>query len=149
LEALNDTITEAEDAITNATDDADAPGLGLSLVTIDASTVTGTSGDDIFLLSDTDSAVLNFNTQGSDKLYVGTGFTLVTAGEDDAITDSLGDVAVLEAIVIDDGTDTKIYFEEETFAGNSSSTSDLVEITLDGVTGAEVSIDANGFLTIA
>lgn len=157
LAALNETLTElkdaakdAEKAITNPTTDKDAPGLGINLADLDAGETGTASEADIFLLGKLSKSITNFDAD-LDSIFVGTGFTLFAVSNKDAkIKDNLGDPSVLEAIVLDDGTDTTIYFEQKTFAGNSSSTTaDMVTVTLTGVTGQEVSIDANGFLTIA
>jgi hypothetical protein len=143
LESLDTAIDEAEDVL----DDE-----GYTVESIDAANEAGTADNDIFLLGDTDSAIANFElteADTGDTIFVGEAFAVVNAGEDEDITDDLGDVATLEAIVVDDGADTTIYFEEKAFAGNGSTDADTIEITLTGVTDAEVSIDADGFLTVA
>ena len=115
-----------------------------------AAGLTATADNDIYLLSTADGVIDAFNDAGSDSIYVGTDFTLVTVAADETIaTDNLGDVSTLEAFIVDDGTDTFVYFEDETFGGSAASTADLTTVELTGVTGAEVSIDTNGFLTIA
>ncbi|WP_277809985.1 hypothetical protein [Chromohalobacter canadensis] len=146
LAQLDASVEEAETSLEDE---------GFAVEAIDSADEAGTADNDIFLLGDTDAAIDNFavtetNAEGEvagDRIYVGEQRDVVTA---DDITDDLGDASALEAIVVDNGTDTSVFFEEKVFAGNSSSDSaDMTEVTLTGVTGGEVSINSDGFLTVA
>lgn len=148
LEEKNDAITEAEEAITNETDDADAPGLGLNLR--DFGTQNATTGDDVFVFADavsTTVAITGFGATGEDYLFFGEGYTLVALG-DKAITTNVGSVSDLEIFWEQDGANLKLYVEAETFAGNSTSTADITTVQLSGVSAEDISF-ADGFLTIA
>jgi hypothetical protein len=147
LAALNAAVTAAEATFTDADN--------LVPVSIVTGTQAATPGNDIYLV-DTAIATANitsFGAAGSDSIYLGTEYALVVAGTDETITDNLGSVSALELIVVDNGTDTMLYVENETFAGNASTlaanNTDLTTITLTGVTGSDVSIDANGLVTVA
>lgn len=152
LDAVTDyetAVADATAAITNATDHATAPGLGLNLLTV-GTDASASSNDDVYLYVDgTAGTVLNFGTQGTDIMYVGSDYTLVSLAEGEAITDSIGDASVLEAIIADDGSNTTIYFEDAAYSANGSTASDLTAVTLTGVTGLTASIDTDGFLTLA
>lgn len=151
-EAYTDLI-EAKDAalaaIENAVDDEENPGLGIDVLEASVGVVTFTVSDDLFLFTGEAVSLENFGEDGTDLLYIGTDYSLVVAAEGAKLADSLGDVAILEVIALDNGTDTVLYFEQKAFAGNGSSDADMVAVTLTGVTGAEFSLSADGFLTIA
>jgi len=148
LEEKNDAITEAEEAITNETDDADAPGLGLNLR--DFGTQNATTGDDVFVFADDVNAtvtITGFGAAGEDYLFFGQDYNLVALG-DKAITTNVGSVSDLEIFWEQDGANLKLYVEAESFAGNASSTADITTIQLSGVSAEDISF-ADGFLTIA
>lgn len=113
--------------------------------------VNGTTENDIFLFDEeasADASVANFGAAGEDQLFFGEGFTLVALGDDEAITDNVGDVSVQEIFWEQNGNDVELYVEAETFAGNGSSEADLTQVTLTGVTGADLQDNlASGTLT--
>lgn len=140
LEELQAAVDAAEKALEDT---------GFEVIHLDEVAVAGTAGDDVFVLYGDDSSIYNFNAQGSDKLYVGGDFKLVTLGADQKITDErLGDSAELEIFIKQDGANTVLYVEEQTFAGNRADSNDLVEITLNGVTASDLVLE-DGFLSIA
>jgi hypothetical protein len=117
----------------------------------------GTAANDVFLLGDANGTITGFALTATDDdgvvtgdtLFVGSEFSLVTAGKEKTIKDNLGDVSLLEVIAIDNGTDTVLYFEGKTFAGNNANADDMAAvITLAGVTNATLALN-DGFLTIA
>ncbi|XKH59404.1 hypothetical protein LG290_12025 [Halomonas sediminis] len=144
LESLDKAVEDAEKALADE---------GYVVESIDTANEAGTADSDIFLLTDTDTAITGFelttDEEAGDSIYVGEQLSIVLAGEDQDISDDLGDVAAQELIVVDNGTSTTLYFEEKSFAGNGSSAADMTVIELTGVTGSEVSINADGFLTVA
>lgn len=115
------------------------------------SDVSGTAENDIFLFDEdasADAAIGNFGTAGEDQLFFGEGFTLVTLEDNESITDKVGDVATQEIFWEQNGNNVELYVENETFAGNGSSEADLTQVTLTGVTGADLQDNlANGTLT--
>lgn len=143
LTALKETITEAEDAITDSVEDG---GLGVNLL---ASTATAfSSDDDVFLyVEGTDKSFTGFGTSGEDKIFFGEGFSLVEIPEGDDINDNVGDSAAKEILWDQQGTNLVLYVEEETFAGSSSAgaAADITTITLTGVDAADVSFEG-GYL---
>jgi len=155
LATLNDQLTDLQDAaadalaaIENATD-ADPAGLGIDVL---EGADNFTASDDVYLFDADagDQALTGFGVDGTDTIFVGTDYAVAVAADGETIADNIGDVAALEVIVVDDGTHTTLYFEGETFAGNSAGVDDLsATIELTGVTGGTVAIDADGFLTIA
>lgn len=103
--------------------------------------VAGTVDNDIFLFDEeasADASIANFGAAGEDQLFFGEGFTLVALEDGESITDKVGDVATQEIFWEQNGNNVELYVENETFAGNGSSTADLTQVTLTGVTGADL-----------
>ncbi|MCD2089477.1 hypothetical protein K8090_17370, partial [Halomonas meridiana] len=147
LTALEDAVTGAKAAIENDVDDADAPGLGYTLKDfIDGATAT--SADDIYLFDadQADVTIGQFGAAGEDRLFFGSDYTFVELADGEAITDNVGDISTLEIFWKVETGNLKLWVEEETFAGNASSASDSVAITLTGVTADEFAVE-DGFLT--
>jgi len=148
LADLQAAAADALAAIENATD-ADPAGLGIDVL---EGADNFTAGDDVYLFDAGagDQTLANFGAAGEDTLFIGKDYTLTVAAEGQTIANNIGNVSALEVIVVDNGTDTVLYFEGETFAGNSAGTADMAAtITLQGVTGGTIAVDADGFLTIA
>jgi len=107
----------------------------------------GTSADDLFVFDGKTGGTINaFGSEGNDKIYFGTDFTLVTLADDQVIADNLGSSSALE--IFYDASLATLYVEKQAFGGNSVGTSEIVEITLAGVTGG-VELSADGYLTVA
>jgi hypothetical protein len=149
LADLQAAAADALAAIENATD-ADPAGLGIDVL---EGADNFTAGDDVYLFDAGAGSytLANFGAAGEDTLFIGKDYTLTVAAEGQTIANNIGNVSVLEVIAVDNGTNTVLYFEGETFAGNSSAgTADMAAtITLQGVTGGTIAVDADGFLTIA
>jgi hypothetical protein len=137
--------TAANDAITNGAED-DPVGLGVSLIVIEAE-AEATDADDAFVYSSDAGDITDFGAEGTDSIYFGTDYALVALGAEEAIEDAVGDASALEIFWMQDGEDTVLYVEEETFGGNSTTTGDIVEITLNGVDAADI-VYANGYLQV-
>ena len=148
---LKGAVLASKEAIENATDDADAPGLGVTLIDFGAD-FGALAEDELTVYSAVAAAgnddVANFGAAGTDSIYFGEGYTLV---EVDADAKSQGDVAALEILWEQDGADLILYIEEETFAGNSATAFlnnvDITTITLTGVDAADVTLE-NGYLSV-
>ena len=139
-------VTAAQEAIENDTDDADAPGLGITLL---EGADNFTTDSDVYLFDETLSAgqsLTDFGADGEDKIYFGEQFSLVEIAGENGINGNEGDVAALEILWEQDGADLKLYVEEETFGGNSDGVADVTTITLTGVDAADVSFEA-GYLS--
>jgi hypothetical protein len=105
-------------------------------------TVVGSGASDVFVVGTSDATINLFGLQGSDSLYIGTGYTANTAGL------TKGNDAVLEAFIVsaNSGADTKVVLETKVFGSNSADAE--ITITLTGVKAADVHLDANGIITV-
>nr|WP_298249728.1 hypothetical protein [uncultured Halomonas sp.] len=144
LKAVNQAITDAEEALTD--DEADG-GFGVNLVDLGG---TGTAEDDLFVFSaGDDTSTDQFGVAGDDSIYVGDGFTRVDLAADADFADAQGDVATMEVFFQQNGSDAVLTFEDKAFAASGSSASqDLTEVTLTGVNVEDLSID-NGYINVA
>jgi hypothetical protein len=115
---------------------------GYNLVNNISGTVIGTGASDVFVAGTTDATISLFGLQGNDSLYIGTGYTVNTAGLTKGVD------SVLEAFIVsaNSGADTKIVLETKPFSSNSSDAE--ITITLTGVKAADVHLDANGIITV-
>lgn len=68
---------------------------------------------------------------------------------DDLATQRLGDSGALEIFAQQSGNNVVLSFESEAFAGNAVNTDDIVEVTLTGVSLENLSLSADGFITVA
>jgi hypothetical protein len=144
MEGLNDAVTAAREALENDVEDG---GLGINLL---EGSSNFTVDDDVYLFNadNGDLTLTKFGANGDDKIFFGEEFTLVAIPDGEDINDNVGDVAALEILWDQQGTNLVLYVEGETFGGNSAGTDDVVQITLSGVNAADVSFEG-GFLTIA
>lgn len=142
LDAVNGQIKAATDAFT-------ANNL-LQPVTLDTTKVDAyhsiaplaTAGADIYVASTANATITNFGLLGNDALYVGSKYT--TLGSD--LTK--GDPAVLEAFLTKDAGGNALITLEQKAYGSSSGT-DLVTITLTGVTDLTKVHLNNGIITVS
>ncbi|MFA6761246.1 MAG: hypothetical protein WCR69_09410, partial [Sulfuricurvum sp.] len=145
LESLNKAIVDANKAITDSVEDG---GLG---VTLREKAQNFTTADDVYLFDAKDSAnqsLTNFGAKGNDTIFFGSSFT-GGLKEITKVANDNGDAGKLEIFWLQNGADVEIYVEQKAFAGNGSTDADLVKVTLSGVTGADLSLNDDGFLTIA
>ncbi|WP_242225228.1 DUF4214 domain-containing protein [Shinella zoogloeoides] len=144
---LADAVAYAEDQITNDENGTPA-GLNTDLFETPG-TVNFDAGDDVYLFTESTTAttINSFSVAGDDSIYFGAGYKLVALGDDD-ITDNVGNVGELEIFWKEVAGDLVLYVENETFAGNGSTSGDITTITLDGVSGDEVAL-VGGFLVEA
>ena len=140
LQSHVDAITAAEKVFDTL--EVEAP------VTING-TVIGTADNDLFLASETEGTIVNFNAQGKDSIFVGTDFTtLKVLSGTEVVTGRVGDVAVLEIFAKQNGSNLDLWVEQQAFAGSATGDADLVKITLAGVNANDLVL-SEGFLTIA
>lgn len=149
IKALDDSATALEKAVDDAMTALEDAGYEVQLVD---GGVAGTLQDDVFLFqADTaaeDLVISAFNEEGSDVLYVGTGYTLNVLGADaDLASQRLGDASALEIFVQQKGADTILYVEADAFAGNDLNLGEITTITLTGVNASELNL-AGGFLSL-
>lgn len=140
--ALDEKVTAAEKAVTDA---------GFALEVLDTGAEAASGDSDVFLFgaSTVNTTVSSFGLQGDDRIFFGEGFSLVELADDQAVSQNVGSSSALEIFMEQDGANTVLWVEKQAFAGSSTtSTSDLVQITLTGVTAEDVTFD-NGYLTVA
>lgn len=151
LGSLNEERTELVNAANRAEaqiendENGDPAGLGISLLEgADNFTVE----DDVYLFAEgANQSLTGFGTGGEDSIYFGAGYSLVALG-DNGIGDNVGSVSELEIFWEEVGGNLVLYVENETFAGNGSTTGDITTITLNGVSADEVAL-VGGFLVEA
>jgi len=159
LESVNDNV---EDALVAIVDEDDGLGVDVwtaadSTTTIDvdgvsaASTAAGGTADiddDVILYSEdfADFTVANFGGTGEDRIYFGEGFSLVELSEAWDPTESVGNSATQEIFWEELSGNLTLYVENEAFAGNASTAGDITQITLTGVSAADIEF-SNGYLT--
>ena len=123
---------------------------GLELPVAVEGGVTATAENDIFLFTEEAGTVSGFGLEGDDQLFVGTDFTWTALeAADDLATDRLGDSSVLEIFAQQNGNNVVLSFENEAFAGNATNLEDITEVTLTGVSVEDLSLSADGFITVA
>ncbi len=137
-------VADTEDAL-EALEDA-----GWNVVTLDGEADDGGEGNDVYLYDETGDEIEDFSAEGDDLIFFGTGYTLVTIdAEDDISADSFGAANTLEIFVQDDGEDTTLWVELETFGGSSTNgISDLIQITLTGTTDVEAALTNSGYFSV-
>ena len=157
-EELKQDVTEAQqlaDALEQLNDDIEAAettleDLGYELPITAEGSVFGTAGDDVFLFSGEDANVTGFGATGEDLLYVGTGFARADLDSDvDLAATREGDAGVLEIFFQQDGNNTKLFIEEVEFAGSANGGFEGAEVTLVGVNAEDLTLNAEGFITLA
>ena len=99
----------------------------------------GTTASDIFVVGTADGTITSFGRSGEDVLYIGSGYTLNTG----ALT--TGNNAVLEVFFVQQGNNTIVTIETETFGSNSAEAE--IKITLTGVDAEDLTFE-NGIITL-
>ncbi|WP_048306565.1 hypothetical protein [Halomonas sp. PR-M31] len=140
LTALEENITEAQEAFTDLEVNLNDTG-------------AGTAENDLFIFNveDGDTSITDFGASGEDQLYVGNAFTKVDldlAAGTTLQNSAQGNTNALEVFFQQDGTDAKLFFESEAFAGSSKAGFDGTTITLTGVNVDQLSYE-DGFISIA
>ncbi|MBB6135766.1 hypothetical protein HD842_003933 [Massilia aurea] len=156
IKALNDAVAGLQKAEANVTQyDALHAAVtasskvftdnGYALQQVDTASEIGSAASDIFVVgktvgaAGTASTISLFGLQGTDSLYVGSGYTLNTG----ALT--TGNNAALEVFVSQVGGDTVLKMETSVF-GSSTATPEIITITLVGVDAADIVMN-NGIIT--
>lgn len=136
LSERNDAITAAQGAIED-----------LDYV---IGSTAGSVDNDVFVFADANMDISGFGAQGDDVLFLGEGFTRVDLGGSVNLNGSAqGDASVLEVFFQQDGVDAKIYVEGAAFAGSATNGFQGSVITLTGVAVEDLSLSADGFITVA
>jgi len=145
-----DAVAEASaEALAYIENDAEGDPAGLDTNVADIATEEGGAGNDVFVYTaGGEGSIEDFGAEGTDAIYFGEMPALVALGAEEAITDAVGDVAALEIFWEQDGDNLVLYVEDETFAGNGSTTGDVSTITLVGVDAADITF-ANGYLSVS
>ncbi|GAA3898624.1 hypothetical protein GCM10022228_06620 [Halomonas cibimaris] len=142
---LKDGLDGKDEAIKTASDALDEAGF--DVVDLDGTTAAATSDDDVFLtVEGQDSAITNFGLQGDDRLYVGNDYTLVELGANESINNRVGDANALEVFYQESAGNLELFVEGQAFAGNATTTEDVTQITLTGVSADDVNFEG-GFLS--
>jgi hypothetical protein len=116
---------------------------GFNLVSL-GTTVAAVAGttSDVFVAGSVDSTISLFNLQGTDSLFIGTGYTLNTGKL------TTGNDAVLEAFVGSDSSgNATITLENHAYSSHVGGAAELVKITLVGVDASTIHLDSNGIIT--
>lgn len=109
----------------------------------------GTEANDIFLMQGDDGVITDFSA--GDLLFVGEGYTLaaVEEGADLNGAGTAGSVTDREIFVQQDGADTVLWIEAESFAGNDKTGEfDGNIVRLEGVDATQVTIELAGFVGV-
>jgi len=125
---------------------------GWNLVELDGGDdEAATAGDDVYTLSaGLDNSITDFGAAGNDLIVIGAGYTLTVVDEEaDVVADAVGSVSALEVLLQDTDAGVLVYVEGETFAGTDDSDADLTAaVLLAGVSAADLTLTANGYLVI-
>lgn len=124
---------------------ADARAVVEAVVDVKAIGDAATAADDLFIFSGTGGTTANFGVDGSDKIFFGTGYSLVNFAAGQTTASNLGSSSALE--IFYDKANATLWVEKQAFGGNSAGTADLVEIVLTGASNG-VALSADGYLTV-
>lgn len=147
VKKLNAEIKKAEDAISNKTDDKDAPGLGLNLMKYGTDNTATTKNDVLLFDGKTTVSINNFGDAGVDRLYFGDKYKFVKLADDvDPSAKQVGDVATLEIFYKQEGGAVKLYVEKNAFSGQANGADEYTVIELTTIGIEELTV-ANGFVS--
>ncbi|WP_239805273.1 hypothetical protein [Croceicoccus hydrothermalis] len=154
-QAVSDQLDALQADVAAAEAEIEALGFETPVTVDDTSTSNGTEASDIFVLSTGDgtgSATINgFGAEGDDVLFIGGNtYTVVNVDADTDISNTdVGNVGVLEVFVQQDGDNTVMFFEDETFSGSASNNSfQGFTLTLNDVDATNVSFDSTGYISL-
>lgn len=125
---------------------------GYAVVTLDAAhsgvaTQFGTAKSDVFIVKGNSATISAFGLQGTDSVFVGSGYTLVQGSltGTGAVT---GSDAAKEVFVSKVGADTVLQIETHAYSSSVvGGTGEIVTITLTGVDASTIKMDTNGIIT--
>lgn len=147
VKKLNAEIKKAEDAISNKTDDKDAPGLGLNLMKYGTDNTATTENDVLLFDGKTAVSINGFGDAGVDRLYFGDKYKFVKLGDDgDPVNKATGDVATLEIFYKQEGGSVKLYVEKNAFSGQANGVDEYTVVELATIGIEELTV-ANGFVS--
>ncbi|QQN75457.1 hypothetical protein [Croceicoccus sp. YJ47] len=152
---LADTLDDLQDDVSDAIDAIEDLGFEAPQTVDDMSLTSGTAENDIFVLATGDgtgsATIDDFGAEGDDVLFIGGNtYTVVNIDADvDVSNTDVGNVGVLEVFVQQDGDNTIMYFEDETFSGSASNNSfQGFTLTLNDVDASNVSFDSTGYISL-
>ncbi|MFC5551303.1 DUF4214 domain-containing protein [Massilia aerilata] len=122
---------------------------GYAVTTLDATHLTNfaTASSDIYVVSTKDASIAAFGLQGTDSLFVGTGYSLVQ-GSATGTSAVKGSDAALEIFVSSSGGDTILQVEQHAYSSSvNGGTGEIVTITLTGVDATTIKLDSTGIIT--
>jgi hypothetical protein len=123
---------------------------GYAVVTLDAAHTTNFAGatSDVYVVSNKDASIGAFGLQGTDQLFVGTGYTLVQ-GSATGTSAVKGNDAALEIFVSNVNGDTVLQIETHAYSSSvtGTGTGEIVTITLTGVDASHIKLDSTGIIT--
>jgi hypothetical protein len=117
---------------------------------VDFGTATFTADNEVTLFEDAEGTAVtftDFGTAGEDQIFFGEGYSLVEIAGEDGIGGNEGDSGTLEILWEQSGSNLILYVEDEAFAGNVSTQTDMTEITLTGFSATDITSFADGFLS--
>lgn len=149
LTDLEEAAADARAAIENPVDDADAPGLGITLVDVEAAVVAIADIEEVFLFTaETAGDITGFGAE--DLLFFGADYTFVELGADvDFASERVGASDVLEIFYQVQGTNTVFYVENEVEAGRDLNLDNITVVELTGVAGELNIVQELGFVGLA
>ncbi len=153
-QALVNQLEEFEDDVEDAQDAVTALGFEQPITVNDGDFENATDGNDIFVLASNDdgfATISDFGDEGEDILFVGGNtYTVVRLGDTADIDNSAqGDAGVLEVFIQQQGDDTVLFFEDETFSGSTSNGAfQGFEVTLLDTDADQVVLGGTGNVTI-
>jgi hypothetical protein len=122
---------------------------GYAVTTLDATHTANFAGaaSDIYVVSKADASIAAFGLQGTDSLFVGTGYTLVQGAI--GATGVKGSDAAMEIFVSTANGDTKLQIETHAYSSSvqGAATGEIVTITLTGVDASTIKMDSTGIIT--
>lgn len=113
----------------------------------DAGTEFATADSDVYIVNGHNESIAAFGLQGSDALFVGTGYTLVQGAIGD--TGVKGSTSALEIFVSTNATgDAQLQIETNAYSSNvATAAGEIVTITLTGVDASTLHLGADGIIT--
>jgi hypothetical protein len=125
---------------------------GYAVTTLDTAhsglfTQFGTADSDVYIVKANSATIGAFGLQGTDALFVGSGYTLVQ-GSLTGANAVKGSDAAMEIFVSKVGADTLLQIETHAYSSSVvGGTGEIVTITLTGVDASHIKLDSTGIIT--
>jgi hypothetical protein len=122
---------------------------GYAVTTLDANHMNNfaSASSDVYVVSNKDASIAAFGLQGSDSLFVGTGYTLVQGAI--GATGVKGNDSAMEIFVSKTaGGDAQLQIETHAYSSAvTGGTGEVITITLTGVDASTIKLDSTGIIT--